>query len=93
MNTPICMSEEFWANSQLSIARHYGQIELGEHSYIIVNKEGKDIFLCSAEADREGRDKAIPAGEPADARTISNDTERIAYEQHVYFFSKEGRYR
>lgn len=63
---PICMAEEFWANSQLSIARHYGQIKIGEHVYVIVNREGKDIFQCSAEADRAGREMAIEPGEPAD---------------------------
>lgn len=81
MNTPICMSEEFWANSQLSIARHYGQILLGNYTYIIVNKEGKDIFECSDEADREGRDKAIPAGEPAD----------LCRTDFVKFYRKLGR--
>lgn len=75
------MSEEFWSNSQLSIARHYGQIKLGEHSYVIVNKEGKDIFECSDEADREGRDKAIPAGEPAD----------LCRTDFVKFYRKLGR--
>lgn len=63
---PICMAEEFLANSQFSIARYYGQIKIGEHAYVIVNKEGKDIFECSAEADKAGREKAIEPGEPAD---------------------------
>lgn len=69
MNTtfaPICMTEEFWANSPFSIARHYGQIKVRNHTYVIVNKEGKDIFECSAEADKAGREKAIEPGEPAD---------------------------
>lgn len=63
---PICMAEEFWANSQFSIVRYYGQISVGNHTYVIVNKEGKDIFECSAEADKAGREKAIEPGEPAD---------------------------
>ena len=63
---PVCMAEEYWANSQFSIARYYGQIKIGEHIYVIVNKEGKDIFECSAEADKVGREKAIEPGEPAD---------------------------
>lgn len=63
---PICMSEEFWANSQFSIARCYGRVKVGGHEYVIVNKEGKDIFECSIEAEREGREKAIEPGEPAD---------------------------
>ncbi len=63
---PICMSEEFWANSQFSVVRYYGKAKIGGHEYIIVNKEGKDIFECSAEAEKAGREKAIEPGEPAD---------------------------
>lgn len=63
---PLVMAEEFWMDSHLSLARYYGQIRFGGNVYIIVNKEGKDIFQCSIEADKQGRDKAIPAGEPAD---------------------------
>lgn len=65
-NTPIIVAEEYWANSPLSIARHYGQIEFNGHLYIIVDKTGRDIFELSAIAEREGRTKAIPPGEPAD---------------------------
>ena len=64
--TAVCMTEEYWANSPLSLARHYGQIKVGGHEYVIVNKEGKDIFECSAEAERTGRELAIEPGEPAD---------------------------
>ena len=60
------MTEEYWASSPYSIARYYGSIRIGGVEYIIVNKEGKDIFECSEEADREGREKAIEPGEPAD---------------------------
>lgn len=63
---PICMAEEFWASSQFSVARHYGRVRINGHEYIIVNKEGKDIFECSIEAERAGREKAIEPGEPAD---------------------------
>ena len=63
---PLVMAEEYWVDSPLSLARYYGQIQFGGNVYIIVNKEGKDIFQCSIEADKQGRDKAIPAGEPAD---------------------------
>ena len=66
MKTPICMAEEFWANSQLSIARHYGRIKVYGHEYWIVDKRGRDLWECSAAADRAGSDKAIPPGEPAD---------------------------
>lgn len=63
---PICITEEVWANSQFSIARYYGSIEIDGHEYIIVNKEGKDIFQLSAEAYKAGREKVIEAGEPCD---------------------------
>lgn len=66
----ILMEEEFWRNSQFSIAKYYGEIDVkigGEKiRYVIVNKEGKDIFECSLEAEKAGRDKAIEPGEPAD---------------------------
>lgn len=66
----ILMEEGFWRNSQFSIARFYGAInvKIGNENieYIIVNKEGKDIFECSAEAEKAGRNKAIEPGEPAD---------------------------
>lgn len=65
MNT-IVMTEEFWANSQLSIARYCGRIKVDGHEYVIVDKRGKDIFECSLEAEKQGQDKAIEPGEPAD---------------------------
>ena len=40
---PLVMTEEFWANSEFSIARYYGRIKINSNEYIIVNKEGKDI--------------------------------------------------
>lgn len=60
------MSEEFWLNSQLSIARYYGRVKFSGHEYYIVDKHGRDLWECSLAADRAGSDKAIPAGEPAD---------------------------
>lgn len=83
MREPICMTEEYWANTQLSIARHYGGIKAFGHEYIIVNKEGKDIYQCSIEADREGREKAIPPGEPAD----------LCRRDFVKYYRKLGRER
>lgn len=66
----ILMEEEFWRNSQFSIARFYGAInvKIGNENieYIIVSKEGKDIFECSEEAQKAGREKAIEPGEPVD---------------------------
>lgn len=66
MTTPICMAEEYWVNSQLSVARYYGGIKFKGHEYYIVDKLGRDLWECSSAADRAGSDKAIPAGEPAD---------------------------
>ena len=66
----ILMEEEYWMNTQLSIAKHCGKVRVkidGETiHYIIVNKEGKDIFECSLEAQKAGRAKAIEPGEPVD---------------------------
>lgn len=62
----IVMTEEYWANSMLSIARYYGKIAVDGHEYVIVDKRGHDIFECSREADKAGREKAIEHGEPAD---------------------------
>lgn len=60
------MTEEFWRNSQLSVAKYYGGGRYNGHEYIIVDKLGRDLFECSAIAEREGRKKAIEPGEPAD---------------------------
>jgi len=62
----IIMTEEYWVTSQFSIARYYGGIKVGDVDYVIVNKEGKDIYECSIEAEKAGREKAIEPGEPAD---------------------------
>lgn len=66
MQETILMTEEFWANSQFSVVRYYGGININGKQYIIVNKEGKDLWECSREAERAGRNKAIEQGEPAD---------------------------
>lgn len=63
---PLIMTEEFWMNSQLSIARYYGGIEFQGREYIICDKTGRDIFQLSAIAHRQGKQKAIEPGEPAD---------------------------
>lgn len=60
------MAEEYWANSQFSVVRYTGHMALNGITYIICNKEGKDIFECSLEAEKAGRDKAIEPGEPCD---------------------------
>ena len=64
--TTLLMAEEYWANSYLSVARHYGGVKFDGADYIIVDKHGRDVWECSAIANREGRSKAIEPGEPAD---------------------------
>lgn len=66
---PIAIAEEFWANSQLSIARYYGCAQLGLKHYRIVNKHGIDIFELSDPNSKHyvgDNEKAIKPGEPAD---------------------------
>lgn len=62
----IIYTEEQWKNSPLSIVRHYGRTSINNINYVIVNKEGKDIFQLSVEAQKEDRTFAIPPGEPCD---------------------------
>ena len=75
-NAPLLMTEDFWANSQLSVARYFGGVTFAGRQYIIVDKLGRDLFECSAIADKEGREKAIEPGEPAD---LVLSTLRFAY--------------
>lgn len=65
-NSPILMTEEYWANTQFSVVRYYGRLKAFGHEYWIVDKLGRDIFECSAIAQKEGRGKAIKPGEPCD---------------------------
>ena len=83
MELPICMSEEFWACSQLSIARRFGGITNNGKRWIIVNSRGMDLFECTHEANKLGRDMAIPAGEPAD----------LVRQDFVKYYRKLGRER
>lgn len=62
----ILMTEEYWANSYFSIARYTGEIDINGTHYVICDKHSRDIWECSAIAQREGRSKAIEPGEPAD---------------------------
>lgn len=62
----IVMAESYWVNTHFSIARYYGRISVDGHEYVIVDKRGHDIFECSREAQKAGREKAIEPGEPAD---------------------------
>lgn len=76
---PICMAEEYWANSYFSVARYYGGIQMNQYSYKIVNKEGITIFELSDPENEhyvgDGDEQAIKPGEPADlVRKISSPT-------------------
>ena len=91
-NYPLLMTEEFWANSQLSVARYFGGITFKGRKYIIVDKLGRDLFECSAIADKEGREKAIEPGEPAD---LVLSTLQMAYRklgrERIIALIKEGK--
>ena len=65
-NAPICMTADFLADSPLSIARYYGRITFNGHTFLVLDKFGRDLFECSAIAKKEDRTKAIEPGEPAD---------------------------
>lgn len=52
---PIIMSEEYWANTQLSVVRYTGSIKAFGHTYTVCDKYGRTVFETS-----------IPPGEPAD---------------------------
>lgn len=91
-NAPILMTEEFWANSQLSVARYFGGVTFEGRKYIIVDKLGRDLFECSDIADKEGREKAIEPGEPAD---LVLSTLQMAYRklgrERIIALIKEGK--
>lgn len=67
-NAPIVMAEEYWANSYFSIVRRTGEVNFRGHHYVVVNKEGIDVFELSRIAIEQGRanEKIIPPGEPCD---------------------------
>ncbi len=78
---PILMTEEYWANSQFSVARYTGAIKMDGVRYVIVDKTGRDIFELSALAEKEGREKAIEPGEPCD----------LIREDFIPLYKKHGR--
>ena len=56
----ILLTKEFWMNSQLSVAKYSGGVQVVDEggkkrTFFIVNKEGKDLTQAG-----------IPEGEPAD---------------------------
>lgn len=64
--TPICITQEFWANSQLSIARYYGRIQFNGHTFWILDKFGRDLWECTHIANKDGVEYAIQPWESAD---------------------------
>lgn len=91
MNSPLIMTEEYWADSMLSIVRHTGQIQFNGHVYTIVDKLGRDIFECSHIAHKEGREKAIEPGEPCDlVRDDIIPAYRILGRDRIIALCKEG---
>ena len=91
-NYPLLMTEEYWVNSQLSVARYYGGMTFNGRKYIIVDKLGRDLWECSAIAEREGRDKAIEPGEPADLilATIQKAYRKLGRDRIIELI-KEGK--
>jgi hypothetical protein len=65
----IIMTEEYWVNTQFSIARYYGEILVNGKHYVIVNKHGITLRELSNPRGKHyvgDGNKAIPPGEPAD---------------------------
>ena len=63
---PILMTEGYWKESRLSIAKYYGRIRFNGHDYIIVNKEGIDVITLSFMPEYKDKKKVIEPGEPCD---------------------------
>lgn len=68
MTGPIIMTEEYWRNSQFSVARFYGGMNLNGSRFSIVNKEGITVLELSdpSSPHHVKGDKVIPPGEPCD---------------------------
>ena len=83
----IIMTEEYWANSQFSVARYYGGLQIGGKSYKIVNKQGATIFELSDPDSPyyvgDGNMAIPPPGEPAD----------LVLEEWIPIYKKLGRER
>lgn len=89
---PLVIAEGYWMNSPMSVARHTGLIVFRGHQYIVVDKRGHDIFECSKEAEKEGREKAIEPGEPADlCRLDFKPTYRKLGRERVIELIREGK--
>lgn len=91
-NYPLLMTEEYWANSQLSVAKYYGGMTFNGRKYIIVDKLGRDLWECSKIAEKEGREKAIEPGDPADLilATLQKAYRKLGRD-HIIALIKEGK--
>ena len=68
MAGPILMTEEYWKNSQFSVAQYYGGMVFNVKHYSIVNKEGitlRELSIPGSPHSVSG-DMAIQPGEPCD---------------------------
>lgn len=83
MELPILMTEEFWKNSYLSIARFYGGINNNGIQYLIINKDGIDLAELSNPHSKHyiSGSMAIPPGEPAD----------LVRKDFIKYYKKLGR--
>ena len=83
--TPICMAEEYWMNTHLTVARVYGGISYNGQFYKVVNKQGISILELSDPGSKyyvgDGDRKAIEPGEPAD----------LCRADFIPFYKKLGR--
>lgn len=62
------MTEAYWAGSQLFVARYSGSIKAFGQTYIIVDKEGRDLEELSITAHNKDDSSGylIAPGEPCD---------------------------
>lgn len=66
--TPVCMAEECWANSQLSVVRHFGVRQFKDTDSLFVYDDimmSIEIYLTKSKHYAKNG-MAIPAGEPCD---------------------------
>lgn len=68
MAGPIIMTEEYWKNSQFSVAKYYGGMTFNGKNYSIVNKDGITVLELSNPDSPHYvvSDKVIQPGEPCD---------------------------
>lgn len=62
----IVMEESVWRNSSLSLAARFGGIKIDGTEYVLLDERGRDLWECTEEADRLGREYAIEPGMPCD---------------------------